>query len=43
VVSFFAVGDVCLAVLHAEPTFRPGVREKLTLVVRSLAEMLAAA
>jgi hypothetical protein len=43
VVSFFAVGDVCLAVLHDEPTFRPGAREKLTLVVRSLAEMLAAA
>lgn len=42
VVSFFAVGDVCLAVLHAEPSFRPGVREKLTLTARSLADMLAA-
>jgi hypothetical protein len=42
VVSFFAVDDICLAVLHAEPSFRPGVREKLTLVVRSVAEMLTA-
>ena len=42
VVSFFAVGDVCLAVLHAEPNFQPGVREKLTLVSRSLAAMLGA-
>lgn len=42
VLSFFAVGDVCLAVLHAEPTFRPGVREKLTLVTRSVADMLSA-
>jgi hypothetical protein len=42
VVSFFAVGDVCLAALHAEPNFQPGVREKLTLVSRALAEMLGA-
>jgi len=42
VVSFFAVDDVCLAVLHAEPSFRPGVREKLTLAVRSVADMLRA-
>lgn len=41
VVSFFAIDDVCLAVLHAEPAFRPGVREKLTLVVRTVADMLA--
>ena len=42
VVSFFAVGDICLATLHAEPNFQPGVREKLVLVSRSLAEMLGA-
>ncbi len=42
IVSFFAVDDVCLAVLHAEPGFRPGVREKLTLVLRSVADMLEA-
>jgi hypothetical protein len=41
VVSFFAIDDVCLAVLHAEPSFRPGVREKLTLVTRSLTGILA--
>jgi hypothetical protein len=39
VVSFFAVDDTCLAVLHAEPAFHPGVREKLTLITRSLGEM----
>lgn len=40
VISFFAAGDVCLAALHAEPSFQPGVREKLTLVSRALADML---
>jgi hypothetical protein len=41
VASFFAVDHLCLAVLHAEPNFLPGVREKLTLIARSLAEMNA--
>ena len=41
VASFFAVDDICLAVLHADPNFRPGVREKLTLIARSLPEMTA--
>ena len=42
VASFFAVDEICLAVLHADPNFRPGVREKLTLIARSLPEMTAA-
>lgn len=43
VISFFAAGEVCLAALHAEPSFQPGVREKLTLVAQSLNQMLRAA
>ncbi len=34
--SFFLEPGVCLAVLHSEPGFRPGVREKLILVTREL-------
>ncbi len=38
--SFFSHGDTCLAVLHETPNFHPGVREKLTLVARSLSGIL---
>jgi predicted regulator of Ras-like GTPase activity (Roadblock/LC7/MglB family) len=42
IMSFFTHGSICLAVLHGEPNFHPGVREKLILVARELAKMLAA-
>ncbi|MGI8601695.1 MAG: hypothetical protein ACR2OZ_01715 [Verrucomicrobiales bacterium] len=42
IMSFFTNGTICLAVLHAEPNFQPGVREKLILLTRELAKMLAA-
>ena len=34
--SFFSEGETCLGVLHKEPRFEPGVREKLTIVAREL-------
>ena len=34
--SFFSEGETCLGVLHEEPRFEPGVREKLTIVAREL-------
>jgi predicted regulator of Ras-like GTPase activity (Roadblock/LC7/MglB family) len=42
IMSFFTQGDICLAVLHGQANFLPGVREKLILVTRELAKMLAA-
>lgn len=38
--TFIIERGVCLAVLHAQPVFQPGVREKLILVTRELAKML---
>ena len=43
VVSFFVNGSLCLAALHAQPNFQPGVRERLVMVTRELAKMLGAA
>lgn len=40
--SFFSEGDSCLGVLHKEPRFEPGVREKLTIVARELAAIAPA-
>ncbi len=37
--SFFIERGVCLAVLHDQPNFQPGVREKLILVSRALSAM----
>jgi hypothetical protein len=39
--SFFLEKGICLAVLHSEPAFRPGVRERLILVAQELSQMLA--
>ncbi len=41
IMSFFTHGDAAMAVLHNEPNFRPGVREKLILVTRELGRVLA--
>ena len=41
VISFFAEGETCLSVLHQEPEFEPGVREKLVLVARGVAQLPA--
>jgi predicted regulator of Ras-like GTPase activity (Roadblock/LC7/MglB family) len=41
VMSFFTNGKLCLAVLHATPSFQPGVREKLILITRELAKLPA--
>lgn len=38
--TFFIDHGVCLAVLHAQAAFPPGVREKLILVARSLADVM---
>jgi hypothetical protein len=38
--TFFIERHLCLAVLHGEEVFQPGVREKLILTARALAEML---
>lgn len=40
IVSFFGQGQSCLAVLHAERVFEPGMREKLTLIARGMASLL---
>jgi hypothetical protein len=37
--TFFVEGGNCLAVLHDESTFAPGVRDKLLLTARTLAEI----
>ena len=39
--TFFIERHLCLAVLHTEEGFLPGVREKLILTARSLADMLS--
>ena len=39
--TFFIERHVCLAVLHGDEGFQPGVREKLILTARSLADLLA--
>lgn len=38
--TFFIERHLCLAVLHGEEGFQPGVREKLILTARALAEMI---
>ena len=38
--TFFIESGICLAVLHEKPGFAPGVREKLILTARALAEMM---
>jgi hypothetical protein len=37
--TFFIERGVCLAVLHETPAFAPGVRDKLILTARSLADL----
>ena len=39
--TFFIEGDICIAVLHSESTFAPGVRDKLILLTRELAKLHA--
>lgn len=39
--TFFLDGSVCLAVLHSEPNFTPGIRDKLILVTREVAKLCA--
>jgi hypothetical protein len=39
--TFFVESKICLAVLHGEPRFEPGVRDKLILTARALAEIIA--
>jgi len=39
--SFFNSPNACLAVLHQESEFPPGVREKLILVIRDLSSMVS--
>lgn len=41
VISFFADGESCLSVLHNESEFEPGVRERLALVARGVAQLEA--
>jgi len=38
--TFFIESGICLAVLHDQSGFAPGVREKLILTARALAEMM---
>ena len=39
--TFFIEGDICIAVLHSESIFAPGVRDKLILLTRELAKLHA--
>ena len=41
--SFFMHDDICMSVRHAGRGFLPGVREKLEVVTRELAQMYSAA
>ena len=38
--TFFIERGLCLAVLHGQPGFEPGVRDKLVVTLRSLADLL---
>ena len=40
IVSFFGHGESCLAILHGERGFEPGMREKLMLISRGVAALL---
>ncbi len=40
-VSLYMHGNVCMALLHSKSRFLPGVREKLTVVVREVSRMYA--
>lgn len=40
IVSFFGHGGCCLAILHGERIFGPGMREKLMLIARGAAALL---
>ena len=37
--SFFVEKGICLAVLHEQAVFQPGVRERLILIARALSSM----
>ena len=39
--TFFLDGSICMAVLHAQPEFAPGIRDKLILVTREVARLCA--
>lgn len=40
IISFFGHGESCLAILHGERGFEPGMREKLMLISRGVAALL---
>lgn len=41
VISFFSEGETCLSILHRNHEFQPGIREKLLLVARGVAQLAA--